>query len=49
MKNWSDIELAPVFDEQGVACYKLEGGEYQNEYYVISEAETRKLLNTPRS
>ena len=47
MKNWSDIELAPVFDEQGVACYKLEGGEYQNEYYVISEAETRKLLNTP--
>ena len=23
------------------------GGDYENEYYVISEAESRKLLNTP--
>ena len=35
------------FNEQGVACYKLAGGNYVNEYYVVSEAETRKLLNTP--
>ena len=47
MKNWDDVVLVPEFDEQGVACYRLEGGEYENEYYVISEAESRKLLNTP--
>ena len=28
-------------------CYRLAGGDYENEYYVVSEAETRKLLNTP--
>ena len=37
----------PEFNEQGVACYKLAGGNYVNEYYVVSEAETRKLQNTP--
>ena len=47
MKNWDDVVLVPEFDEQGVACYRLEGGDYENEYYVISEAESRKLLNTP--
>ena len=47
MKNWDKVSLVPEFDEQGVACYRLEGGDYANEYYVISEAESRKLLNTP--
>ena len=47
MKNWDNVVLVPEFDEQGVACYRLEGGDYENEYYVISEAESRKLLNTP--
>ena len=47
MKNWNNVVLVPEFDEQGVACYRLEGGDYENEYYVISEAESRKLLNTP--
>lgn len=47
MKNWNQVELVPEFNEQGVACYKLAGGNYVNEYYVVSEAETRKLLNTP--
>ena len=42
-----NVVLVPEFDEQGVACYRLEGGDYENEYYVISEAESRKLLNTP--
>ena len=46
MKNWDNVVLVPEFDEQGVACYRLEGGDYENEYYVISEAESRKLLNT---
>ena len=30
MKNWDDVVLVPEFDEQGVACYRLEGGDYEN-------------------
>ena len=47
MNNWNKVVLEPVFNEQGVICYRLEGENYVNEYYVTSEAETRKLLNTP--
>ena len=47
MNNWNNVVLEPVFNEQGVICYRLEGENYRNEYYVTSEAETRKLLNTP--
>ena len=28
MKNWNQVELVPEFNEQGVACYKLAGGNY---------------------
>ena len=44
MNNWKDVTIVPEFNEQGVACYKLEGGDYLNEYYIVSEAESRKLL-----
>ena len=47
MNHWNNVVLEPVFNEQGVICYRLEGENYVNEYYVTSEAETRKLLNTP--
>ena len=47
MNNWENVVLVPEFDEQGVACYRLDGGNYLNEYYIVSEAESRKLLNTP--
>lgn len=47
MKNWEDVKIAPEFNEQGVSCYRLTGADFLNEYYIISEAETRKLLNTP--
>ena len=30
MKNWDNVVLVPEFDEQGVACYRLEGGDYEN-------------------
>jgi len=39
--------LVPKFSDQGVECYKLENEDYINEYYVVSEAETRELLNKP--
>ena len=36
MTNWNEVRLVPEFDEQGVACYKLDGADYLNEYYVVS-------------
>lgn len=47
MKDWNEVVLVPEFNEQGVACYRLAGGDYLNEYYIVSEAESRKLLNVP--
>ena len=41
------VTITPEFSDQGVDCYRLVGGNFENEYYVVSEAETRKLLNTP--
>lgn len=45
--NWDKVDLVPEFSEQGVDCYQLQGGNFLNEYYVVSEAETRKLMNHP--
>ena len=44
MNNWKDVTIVPECEEQGVACYRLEGEDYLNEYYIVSEAESRKLL-----
>ena len=41
------IYLEKEFSEQGVDCYTLKGKEYRNHYYIVSESETRKLMNTP--
>ena len=27
MKNWEDVKIAPEFNEQGVACYRLTGAD----------------------
>ena len=35
MKNWEDVKIAPEFNEQGVACYRLTGADFLNEYYII--------------
>ena len=43
MKNWDDVVLVPEFDEQGVACYRLEGGEYEKkEIYQYDKQITLK-------
>ena len=47
MEHWNDVVLVPEFNEQGVSCYRLSGADFLNEYYIVSEAESRKLLNTP--
>lgn len=46
-KNWDNVRIVPEFCDQGVDCYRLIGGNFLNEYYIISEAETRKLMNRP--
>ena len=46
IENWNDVHIVPEFCDQGVDCYRLEGGSF-NEYYIVSEAETRKLMNHP--
>lgn len=45
--KWNEVLLVPEFSDQGVDCYRLQGGDLINEYYVVSEAETRKLMNHP--
>lgn len=43
----NDVQLVPEFSDSGVDCYRLEGGSFVNQYYVVSEEGTRKLLNHP--
>ncbi|MDO4975696.1 MAG: hypothetical protein Q4E53_00385 [Eubacteriales bacterium] len=45
--KWDEVRLIPEFYDQGVDCYQLQGGDFLNEYYIVSEAETRKLMNHP--
>ena len=45
--NWNQVSIVPEFCDQGVDCYRLVGGDFRNEYYIVSEAETRKLMNHP--
>lgn len=47
MEHWSNACIVPVFNAQGVSCYQLQGIKLLNEYYIVSEAETRKLMNHP--
>lgn len=47
ISNWKDVRIYKEFNDQGVACYKLHGADFLNEYYIVSEAETRKLMNSP--
>ena len=45
--NWNQVNIVPEFCDQGVDCYRLVGGDFLNEYFIVSEAETRKLMNHP--
>ena len=45
IENWNDVHIVPEFSDQGVDCYRLAGGSFINEYYIVSEAETRKLMS----
>ena len=35
MNHWDDVVIVPEFNEQGVACYRLDGGHFLNEYYIV--------------
>lgn len=45
--KWNEVTIVPEFFDQGVDCYQVKGGDFLNEYYIVSEAETRKLMNHP--
>lgn len=47
IKDWDQVSVVPEFSDQGVDCYRLAGKNFYNEYYIVSEAETRKLMNHP--
>lgn len=47
IQNWNQVSIVPEFCDQGVDCYRLVGGNFLNDYYIVSEAETRKLMNHP--
>ena len=47
MNILNDTYIEPEFSDQGVKCWRLKGKDFKNEYCIISEAETRKLLSTP--
>ena len=34
IENWKDVQIVPEFCDQGVDCYRLEGGHFLNEYYI---------------
>ncbi len=46
IQNWDQVQIVPEFTNQGVDCYRVIG-DFCNEYYIVSEAETRKLMNHP--
>ncbi len=45
--SWNETYITPEFRDQGVDCYRLQGCDLKNKYYIVSEAETRKLMNHP--
>lgn len=47
IQNWDQVSIVPEFCEQGVDAYRVVGGNFRNEYYIVSEAETRKLMIHP--
>lgn len=47
MELLQDVRLVPAFVDGGISCYRLEGDQLVNRYYVVSEAATRRLLFKP--
>lgn len=40
-------QLMPVYQQDGVSCYKVEGYQCLNDYYIVSEEKSRYLMNHP--
>ncbi len=48
IENWKDVQIVPEFCDRGAwTATGFGGGHFLNEYYIVSEAETRKLMNHP--
>ena len=35
IENWNDVHIVPEFSDQVVDCYRLAGGSFVNEYYIV--------------
>lgn len=47
MENWNQTTLTPEFSGEGVSCYRVKNDQWQNQYYIVTEADSTKLLNSP--
>ena len=47
MNNWNNVCLSQVFSDEGMKCYGLKAPHFINEYYVISDPATSRLMNSP--
>lgn len=45
--NWNQVNIEQEFCDKGVDCYRLSGGDFLNNYYIVSEEGTRNLMNHP--
>ena len=47
MNDWNNVRLSQVFSDEGTKCYMLNAPQYVNEYYIISDPATSRLMNSP--
>lgn len=47
MEKWNNVQLKSVFNDSDVACYRLFGDSFLNEYYVVSHPDSSRLMNSP--
>ena len=47
MDNWNDVRIKSVFKDGDISCYKLDGGNLINQYYVVSDPDTSRLMDSP--
>ena len=47
MENFKDLYIEKEYTDKEVVCYKVKGAELLNQYYIVSEPATRKLMNSP--
>lgn len=42
IENWKDVQIVPEFCDQGVDCYRLEGGDTSSMSITLSQKRRRE-------